>query len=126
VFGRVCAACHRLGSEPGGDLGPDLATVRHRPPLGLLGDILVPSQSIAQHYETYIVERRGGGTVAGVLGAQTPDTITLRQGQGQVVTIRRADIRSLAAAPQSSMPADLDKVITPSEMADLLAYIRGQ
>ena len=126
VFGRVCAACHRLGREPGGDLGPDLATVRHRPPLGLLGDILVPSQSIAQHYETYIVVRRGGGTAAGVLGAQTPDTITLRQGQGQAVTIRRADIRSMAAAPQSSMPADLDKVVTPPEMADLLAYIRGQ
>jgi len=126
VFGRVCAACHRLGSDPGGDLGPDLATVRHRPPLGLLGDILVPSQSIAQHYETYLVVRRGGGTAAGVLGAQTPDTITLRQGQGQSVTIRRADIRSMSAAPQSSMPADLDKVITPPEMADLLAYIRGQ
>jgi putative heme-binding domain-containing protein len=126
VFGRVCAACHRLGSDPGGDLGPDLGTVRHRPPLALLGDILVPSQSIAQHYETYVVHRNGGRTEAGVLAAQTPDAITLRQGQGREVTIRRADIRSLGAAPQSSMPSDLDKVIDPAEMADLLAYIRGQ
>jgi len=126
VFARVCAACHRLGSEPGGDLGPDLATVRHRPPLGLLGDILLPSQSIAQHYETYIVQRAGGGTESGVLASQTPDTITLRRGQGQAITIRRTDIRHMAAAPQSSMPADLDRMIAPNEMADLLAYIRGQ
>ncbi len=126
VFSRVCAVCHRLGTQDGGDLGPDLATVRHRPPLGLLGDILLPSQSIAQHYETYVVQRKSGGTEAGVLGAQTPDTITLRQGQGRTVTIRRTDIRSMTAAPQSSMPADLDKVVSPEEMADLLAYIRGQ
>lgn len=97
-----------------------------RPPLGLLGDILVPSQSIAQHYETYVVQTRGGRSEAGVLGSQTPDTITLRQGQGREVTVRRSEIRSMAAAPQSSMPADLDKVITPGEMADLLAYIRGR
>jgi putative membrane-bound dehydrogenase-like protein len=126
VFTRVCATCHRLGRQEGGDLGPDLATVRHRPPLGLLGDILLPSQSIAQHYETYVVQRRTGGTEAGILGAQTPSTITLKQAQGKTVTIRRTDIRSMSAAPQSSMPPDLDKVISPDEMADLLAYIRGQ
>jgi hypothetical protein len=27
--------------------------------------------------------------------------------------------------PQSSMPSDLDKLITPEEMADLLAFIRN-
>jgi hypothetical protein len=34
--------------------------------------------------------------------------------------------RGRPARRQSSMPADLDKVVTPTEMADLLAYIRGQ
>jgi putative heme-binding domain-containing protein len=126
VFARVCAACHRLGDTPGADLGPDLATVRHRPALSLLSDILLPSQSIAQNYETYIVERANGETESGVLGGQTPTTITLRQGQGREIAVRRADIRKMTVAPQSSMPADLDKVIAPGEMADLLAFIRGQ
>ena len=51
VFARVCAACHHLGGGTDADVGPDLATVRHRPPLSLLVDILSPSQSIAQGYE---------------------------------------------------------------------------
>jgi putative heme-binding domain-containing protein len=124
VFARACAACHRLGETPGGDLGPDLATVRHRPPLSLLADILVPSRSIAQHYETYVVERRGTATAAGLLGAETPTTITLRQGGGRTVVIRRSEIRTMAVSPLSTMPADLDKAISPEEMADLLTFIR--
>jgi putative heme-binding domain-containing protein len=123
VFARVCAACHRLGSTAGGDLGPDLASVRHRPPMSLLADILVPSRSIAQHYETYVVERAGGDTAAGVLGDETPTTITLRQGGGRDVIIRRDEIRKMAASPLSTMPADLDKAMSPEEMADLLAFI---
>ena len=82
VFARTCAACHRRGDAPGGDSGPDLAAVRHRPPAGLLADILLPSRLIAQHYETYLVERRNGETDAGLLGGQTATTITLRQAVG--------------------------------------------
>jgi putative membrane-bound dehydrogenase-like protein len=124
VFARACAACHRLGETAGGDLGPDLATVRHRPPVSLLADILVPSRSIAQHYETYVVERRDGGTAAGVLGAETATTITLRQGGEREIVLRRAEIAKMAVSPQSTMPPDLDTAISPAEMADLLAFIR--
>jgi putative membrane-bound dehydrogenase-like protein len=124
VFTRACAACHRLGGTAGGDLGPDLATVRHRPPASLLADILLPSRSIAQHFETYVVERSDGDTVAGVLGAETAATITLRQGGDRAVVIRRAEIRKMTVSPQSTMPADLDTIVAPADMADLLAFIR--
>ena len=124
VFARACAACHRLGGTPGGDLGPDLATVRHRPPASLLADILLPSRSIAQHYETYVVERTDGGTVAGVLGAETAATITLRQGGDRTVVLRRGEIRKMTVSPQSTMPGDLDAAVSPADMADLLAFIR--
>jgi putative membrane-bound dehydrogenase-like protein len=124
VFARACAMCHATNGTGSTDLGPDLATVRHRPPLALLADILLPSQSIAQQYETWLVERTNGETEAGILGAQTPASITLRQGFGREVTILRSDIRRMSVSPQSSMPADLDKVITPEEMADLIAYLR--
>jgi putative heme-binding domain-containing protein len=124
VFTRTCAACHRRGETPGGDLGPDLAAVRHRPPASLLADILLPSRSIAQRYETYLVARRNGETDAGLLGAQTATTITLRQAGARELVIQRAEIATMAAVPQSTMPADLATLISPAEMADLLAFIR--
>jgi putative heme-binding domain-containing protein len=96
----------------------------HRPPLLLLADILLPSQSIAQKYETYLVERTSGATESGVLANQTPTSITLRQGGTQQVTIPRREIRKMTVSPQSAMPADLDKLITPEQMADLLAFLR--
>jgi putative heme-binding domain-containing protein len=125
VFARVCATCHRLGGTGPTDLGPDLATVRHRPPLALLVDVLAPNQSIAQGYETYLVERSDGRTVAGTLAEQTPTTLTLRQPGGEIV-IPRNEIARLRLMAQSSMPSDLDKLISPEEMSDLLAYLTTQ
>ncbi len=122
IFARVCAACHHLGGGTDADVGPDLATVRHRPPIALLVDILSPSQSIAQGYETYLVERTDGRTEAGTLASQSATTITLRQA-AKTIPIQRRDIRRLTVVPQSMMPANLDTAITPEQMADLLAYV---
>jgi putative heme-binding domain-containing protein len=96
--------------------------VRHRPPLSLLVDILSPSQSIAQGYETYLVERTDGRTEAGTLASQSATTITLRQA-AKMIPIQRHDIQRLTVVPQSMMPANLDTAITPGQMADLLAYL---
>jgi putative heme-binding domain-containing protein len=122
VFARTCAACHKLGGGSATDLGPDLSGIRHRPSLALLVDVLSPSQAIAQGYETYLIERTNGRTDAGTLADQTPTTVTLRQA-GQPLPIARRDIKQITMVPQSTMPADLDKVISPAEMADLLAYV---
>lgn len=124
VFDRVCAACHRLDDAGGGNLGPDLGTVRHKPVSALLTDILVPNQAIAQRYETYLVERTDGTREVGVIGSQTPTSITLRQ-QTREITIPRGEIRQLSIVPQSAMPPDLDQLIDPQQMADLLTFIVG-
>ncbi len=122
VFARACSACHRVGTGTPSDLGPDLSGVRHRPPLALLVDVLSPNQSIAQGYETYLIERTNGRSDAGTLAEQTPTTVTLRQA-GQPILIARGDIKTIAMLPQSSMPTDLDKVVSPDQMADLLAFL---
>jgi putative heme-binding domain-containing protein len=123
VFSRNCAMCHQIDGKGGIEMGPDLVTVRHRPMPLLLADILEPSRSIAQHYETYQVDRRSGDTIMGVIGEQSPTSITFRQGPGQSVTVTRSDIRQMSVVPQSTMPDTLDEQITPAEMADLLVYL---
>ena len=122
VFRAVCAKCHRLQGA-GSEVGPDLGTVRNRPASLLLKDVLIPSQSIAQGYEAYVVERSSGGIEQGVLAGQTPTTIVLHREGGQELVIPRADIKRLYVSQLSAMPADLEQQVSERQMADLLEYL---
>ena len=124
VFERDCQQCHRLAGE-GEEVGPDLGTVRTRPALNLLNDILLPSESISQTYESYIIELTGGDLIEGVLGDQGPGFVTLRREGGEEDSIDRAGIASMRVARISAMPSDFDERVTPSEMADLIRYIQS-
>jgi len=124
VFERVCAKCHRFSSI-GHEVGPDLATIRNRPPQLILPDIIMPNKSIAQNYESYVIESKSGGIVEGVLGPQSPTTITIRHEEGKEDVIRRDDIKDMHVTNLSAMPADLDKQVSISEMADLLKFLKA-
>jgi putative membrane-bound dehydrogenase-like protein len=123
VFKSICAKCHRLRGQ-GKNMGPDLGTVTHKPKPVLLEDILIPSQSIAQGYESYVVEVSGAATLDGVLGEQSANTITLRHEDGKEDVIQRKDIKEMYATNLSAMPGDLEKQIDIQQMADLLAYLK--
>jgi putative heme-binding domain-containing protein len=125
VFKSVCAKCHKLNGI-GAEVGPDLATMRHQPKQVLLNAILDPSQSLSQGFEAYVVETVSGSTVDGVLGPQTPTTITLRHEEGKEDLIQRKDIKSMHVTNLSAMPADLEKQVTVQQMADVLEYIKAE
>jgi putative heme-binding domain-containing protein len=124
VFERVCQKCHKLNGR-GADVGPDLATVRNRTPDALLRDILIPSEAIAQTYEAYVVETASSGIIEGVLGAQTPTTITIKHEEGKQDVVRRGDIRRMYASNLSAMPEDVDKQVSVEQMADLLRFLKA-
>ncbi len=124
VFERVCAKCHKLRGM-GHEVGPDLATIRNRPPQLILPDIIIPSRSIAQGYESYVIETKSAGTVEGVMGPQTPTTITIRHEEGKQDVIRRDDIKEMHLTNLSNMPEDLDKQVSVDQMADLLKFLKA-
>lgn len=123
VFEQICSKCHKLNGL-GQDVGPDLATIRNRPVQSILSDIIRPSASIAQNYESYVVDTTSGGMITGVMSAQTPTTITIRHEAGSDDVIRRADIRTMRVTSLSAMPADLDRQISIDQMADLLRFLK--
>jgi putative heme-binding domain-containing protein len=123
VFERVCAKCHKLNGV-GNDMGPDLATMRNRTPQMILPDIIMPSRSIAQNYESYVVETKSSGVITGVMAAQTPTTITIRHEGAAEDVIRREDIIDMRITQLSAMPADVDKLVSVDEMADLLEFLK--
>jgi len=122
VYKTICIKCHRFAGM-GVQVGPDLGTVQNQPKQVLLEDILMPNKTIAQGYESYVVETTGG-TLDGVLGAQTSTTITLRHEQGKEDIIQRKDIKQMYVTNLSAMPPDLEKQIDIQQMADLLEFLK--
>jgi putative heme-binding domain-containing protein len=102
-----------------------LGTVRNHPASGLLVDIIQPSKSVEQGYETYVVELASGDIMDGIMSAQTPATITLKQEQGRETVIARQDIKTIRVSEVSMMPEGLEKQISISQMADLLTFLRA-
>ena len=124
VFTRTCTGCHVYGSE-GNLVGPDLTGIRNQPKDVLLLHIIVPEYEIMPTYTCYNVETKDGETMTGLLAAETPNTITLRQALAHEVTLQRANIASMTASTLSLMPDELEKTMSKQDLADLLDFLKG-
>jgi len=123
VFKAACAACHRVEGQ-GFDVGPALSSAINRPDEALLSEILQPSARITQGYRVYNVVTLEGRVFTGVMAGESATSITLRRDKGERHTILRKDIDQLVASNTSLMPDDLHKQVSPTELANLLGYLR--
>jgi putative heme-binding domain-containing protein len=123
VFARACMACHRLG-DTGVEVGPDLATVASKPLEQLLEAILDPNRAVELRNATTQATRLDGTSLAGLLVAETPTSITLRLPGGLDAPIPRTQIKELRTLATSLMPEGLEAALTPQDMADLLAHLQ--
>jgi putative membrane-bound dehydrogenase-like protein len=123
VFGKVCAACHRLAAM-GNVVGPDLAPLAEKPLDYLLTAIFDPNRSIEARYVEYAAELANGITLRGVLAAETGNSITMITPDGKSHTVLRTQLESLTSTGRSMMPDGLEANINHQEMADLLAFLR--
>jgi putative heme-binding domain-containing protein len=125
VFQKQCASCHRLDGQ-GAAVGPDLADVRGRASEAVLEDILDPNRALSPGYASYVVETTAGQVFTGVLAVETATSVTLRRAEGAEDTILRKDIAVIQTTNQSLMPEGVEKNFTRQELADLIAYLKGQ
>lgn len=126
VFEKACAQCHLMQGKGGIAFGPDLAGIRNRTKAAILRDILEPNRSIADGYELWMLEKRDGSMVAGIIAAESPNAVTLRDLAGTEHVVARAEIKSLIAQENSGMPEGLESQVNEQEMADLLAFLKGE
>lgn len=125
IFQKNCAICHQIRGKDGVNIGPDLGTVHNWSKQAILASILAPSLAISSGYETWSATLENGETIEGIIASETGSAITLRNAAGVDRTISRQDIRSLKALNMSLMPEGLEAQITVVEMADLLAFLKG-
>ncbi len=122
VFRRECKACHRVG-EVGQDIGPNMATIRHRAPEEVLLHILDPNREVGPNYIAYVIVTDEGRVLTGLITEETAHSITLRRATGERETILRSNIEEFAATGQSLMPVGFEDRIPLQEMADLLGFL---
>ena len=122
VYKRECAACHKLDNQ-GHDVGPNLATIRHRSAEEILIHVLDPNREVSPDFLEYIVRLVDGRTLTGLIVGETDSGLTLRRAEGQQETILRREIEEIASSGKSLMPEGVEQKVTVEEMRDLLAYL---
>ncbi len=125
VFKNVCATCHRLDRE-GFAVGPDLLDMRNQPKESILFHIVIPEAEVNVTYAPYLAETKDGRTFAGILASESPASVTLRMPLGAEEPIARTNLAKLEALPGSLMPSGLEQAMSRQELADLLAYLKGE
>jgi putative heme-binding domain-containing protein len=125
IFQKNCITCHTFAGE-GKLVGPDLTGIRNQPAEVILLHIIVPEYEINPIYTCYNVETKSAEAYTGLLGAETPTAITLLMAQGIEQKIARTDIATMTTSRLSLMPQELEKAMTQQELADLLAFLKGQ
>ena len=124
-FQALCSSCHRLERE-GHAVGPDLADIRRQTKENILFHIVNPDAEIAPAFTAYLAEAKDGRVLSGVLVGDTPTSVTLRGPLGVESTLLRADLAKLESLPSSLMPTGLEAGLSKQQLADLLAYLKGE
>ncbi len=125
LFTQLCTTCHRLNQE-GSAVGPDLFDMRNQPKESILFHIIIPDAEIAPVFTAYLAETKDGRTLAGLLASETSTSVTLRMPLAQEETILRSNLAKLTALPNSLMPTGIDAAMSKQDLADLLAFLKGE
>ena len=125
IFSTVCIACHRLKGE-GVDVAPDITDVRIKEKEALLSDILDPNRMVEARWMAYQIDTKDGRTIGGLIAGETTTEVTMKMAGGITDVVPRSNIKSMKCLDQSLMPVGLEAGITKEQMADLLAFLKGE
>jgi putative membrane-bound dehydrogenase-like protein len=124
VFRQRCAICHQAHGL-GIAVGPNLSSEFQRAEETIVKDILAPNDVISAGFTTYMLETKAGLQFSGILAVESASSVTLRGPEGKEQVVLRKDIDSLKALSISLMPDDLPKVLSPKDVADVIAWLRN-
>ncbi len=119
-----CARCHTVRGS-GGTAGPELTKIAEKyiekPREHFVESMIAPSAKLAEGYAAISVSLYDGRVIAGTLMKDVKDSISLKDANGKLLSIAKADIES-RTKPTSAMPA-MDQTLTPREVRDLVEYL---
>lgn len=122
VFALKCGGCHQVKGQ-GHAVGPDLAALTDRSVMAFLTAVLDPNRAIDARYLAYTVATKDGRTLSGVLSAESATDVRLLAQDGKQQVILRSDVEAIQASSKSLMPEGLENEVSPTQLADLFAWL---
>ncbi len=119
-----CAVCHKLGDQ-GKVLGPQLEGVGARGNSRLCEDILWPDRNVDEAFRMTMLVLDGGESVSGLVSDRNADSLLLTDQTGKQRRILLCDIEQEKPSKLSLMPGNFDELMTDSELASLIGYLRN-
>jgi putative heme-binding domain-containing protein len=121
-----CSKCHRIG-DAGERIGPELTGIGSRfSRIHIVESILEPSRTVTPGFQTLAVALRDGRVLSGIKVAETDNTLTLGDNQGQKHELAKLQIEEQTVQSQSTMPDGLVKQLSPDEFVDLIGFLTSQ
>ena len=120
-----CAKCHSLTQQKN-SFGPQLADIGARAePRHIVQSIVEPDAHIVEGFSQLVIETKDGKVHSGVLIEESGLAVTLGLPTAERLVIPRDKIESRTTSKQSAMPS-FDRVLTPSQVADVAAFLLTQ
>jgi putative heme-binding domain-containing protein len=121
----ACSTCHTIGYQ-GGHIGPDLTSIGQvRTERDLLEAIVFPNASFARGYEPVVVTTKAGQVIGGLMRGDGPQDIVLLTGLQGETRVDKSTIAKMEPGAVSLMPVGFGDQLSQSELADLLAFLKG-
>lgn len=119
-----CAACHRFDGL-GGDVGPDLTTVKNKfDARYILESIIEPSKVISDQYQSSIVVTADGRTLTGLVSKDGDNVIVYpADAKAKPIAVSADNVEEILPSPVSQMPKEMLNALNGDEIRDLMAYL---
>ena len=125
LFVQQCSTCHRLDGV-GAPVGPDLYGMRNQDKETVLLHLLVPNLEEYPQFATTKLTTNTGEVYTGLRRDSTSETLALIQPGGATARFPRDQVASVQSSVESLMPDGFEATMSREELADLLAYLRGE
>jgi putative heme-binding domain-containing protein len=122
VFGKLCAQCHKIYGS-GEEVGPDLTSNGRNDFDQLVSNVFDPNLVIGPGYQATTIATADGRVLTGLLAEDGKDRVVLKIQGGKLETIPRDQVDQVKTAEVSLMPEEVEKQLSPQEIADLFAFL---
>lgn len=118
-----CTSCHAM-AYVGGKIGPDLSHIgKIRTPAISSKRSCGRAASFVRSYEPSVVVTTDGRSFQGVIREEAGDLLAVQTTATNVERVPRDMIESIEPGRVSIMPQGYDRLLSPQELADLVAFL---